>query len=79
MPNSDRLPILPRQAQIDHIKEHHEKFVEHQMGLRTSVEDYFEEYYQDYRYEGSDFYLCLCSDLQIQPRGRDAGLGNDRD
>jgi hypothetical protein len=53
-----------RLRQIEHIKEHQEKFDKHQLTANADVAQYFLVDYADV----DDLYVSLCSDLDIEPR-----------
>ncbi len=52
--------------QIMHIKEHLVKFG--QLTRRSTVEEYFDEYYDIYRRDKKSLYSCLCQDLNLDER-----------
>lgn len=67
--------LVPRAEQEAHIKEHLAAFRD--LTGRETVEEYFEEYYEqmEREYEPGELYLRLCSDLDLTPRKVAKGAG----
>jgi hypothetical protein len=65
------LVTITTKQQIAHIKENQNLFDELH-GYHRSVQEYFDDYDAEYEDENGfgGLYICICSDLELKPRGK---------